>query len=75
MANSVIDAIRQGIWDYEPEDKVPQEFESTDALPGTTEKLDILAERLSRGIPLWHPQDRLSYGDLMRNQAVKPKPR
>ncbi len=75
MANSVIEAIREGIWDYEPEETVPQDFESTDALPGTTEKLDILAERLSRGIPLWHPQDRLTYGDLLRSQVAKPRPR
>jgi hypothetical protein len=33
----------------------------TGALPGTAEKLDVLAERLRLGLPLWHPEDRLSY--------------
>lgn len=29
----------------------------TAALPGTSEKVDILAERARRGLSLWHPQD------------------
>jgi hypothetical protein len=32
-------------------------------MPGTTEKLDVLAERLRLGLPLWHPRDRMSYDD------------
>jgi len=63
VPNSVIDAIRQGIWDFEPKEAVPREFDCTDALPGTSQKLSILAERLREGKPLWHPEDRLTYGD------------
>ena len=63
MPNSVIDAIRQGIWDFEPEEKITDEFECTEALPGSSTKLSVLAERLSEGKPLWHPSDRLTYGD------------
>lgn len=63
MPNSVIDAIRQGIWDFEPEEETNREFECTDALPGSTHKLSVLAERLSEGKPLWHPEDRRTYGD------------
>ena len=65
MANSVIDAIRQGIWDFEPEEETSREFECTDALPGTEQKLSVLAERLGAGKPLWHPEDRLTYGDQL----------
>lgn len=63
MTNSVLDAIKLGIWDFEPETRQETEFDSTGALPGTDAKLDILAERVSRGLPLWHPSDRHSYDD------------
>ena len=63
MPNSVLEAIKQGIWDYEPEDEREVEFESTKALPGSDEKLEILARRVSEGQPLWHPQDRRTYDD------------
>ena len=63
VPDSVIDAIRQGIWDFEPDEKVGKEFECTDALPGSSKKLTVLAARLSQGKPLWHPEDRLTYGD------------
>lgn len=57
MPRSIIEAIQQGVWDYEPVELEPQ-YPSTDALPGTTRKLDVLAERLEQGLPLWHPNDR-----------------
>lgn len=63
MPRSVLDAIRQGIWNYEPTDKDQEDIRPTAALPGSREKLDILADRLSRGLPLWHPSDRLTYDD------------
>ena len=66
VPNSVIEAIQQGIWDYEPEETGEDQFNSTDALPGTDEKLKILADRLSDGKPLWHPEDRLTYADPLR---------
>jgi hypothetical protein len=52
-----------GIWDFEPEDKEFDEYSSTGALPGSAEKLDVLAARLTQGKPLWHPSDRRSYVD------------
>ena len=61
MPNSVIEAIQLGIWDFEPEDKEFDEYSSTPALPGSEEKLNVLAERISQGQPLWHPSDRRSY--------------
>ena len=59
MPNSVIEAIEQGIWDFEPQECPLGEFTSTDALPGSPEKLQILAHRVRRGQPLWHPEDRV----------------
>jgi hypothetical protein len=32
-------------------------------MPGTVEKLDVLAQRLQRGLPLWHPRDKMSYDE------------
>jgi hypothetical protein len=34
------------------------EFDASDAMPGTREKLQAMAERLRRGMPLWHVADR-----------------
>lgn len=64
MPNSVLEAIRKGIWDFEPDKTDQQEYSSTTALPGSDEKLDILAERIRRGLPLWHPGDRRTYDDV-----------
>ena len=61
MPHSVLDAIKMGIWDYEPEEEEVREYDATEALPGTNEKLSILANRVERGLPLWHPEDRVTY--------------
>lgn len=56
------------------EDFVPVETEdfcSTDAPAGSKEKLEILAERVKRGQPLWHGDDRSDYSGL--TGAVKPR--
>lgn len=63
MPKSVLEAIQEGYWDYEPEKVGPERYDSTTALPGSPEKLTILAERLRHGEPLWHPSDRRSYDD------------
>ena len=63
MPNSVLEAIKLGIWDFEPEDVQRTKYDSTGAMPGTNEKLSILADRVRRGLPLWHPEDRHSYDD------------
>lgn len=69
MPESVLEAIRQGQWDFEPQDMESNEFDSTAALPGSTEKIDALAERAREGLPLWHPGDRRSYDDT--EEALK----
>lgn len=63
MANSVLEAIKEGIWDFEPEDAKEEQYSSTPAMPGSYNKLEVLAERLAQGLPLWHPEDRQSYND------------
>jgi hypothetical protein len=63
VPQSVLEAIRAGNWNYEPEDGGEQDgFDSTTALPGSGKKLEVLASRIRSGLPLWHPEDRLTYG-------------
>lgn len=63
VPNSVLEAIKLGIWDFEPEELEADRYRPTAALPGTSEKLTVLAERVQRGLPLWHDSDRRSYDD------------
>ena len=56
------------------EDFLPMEddcFFATDAPAGSRAKIDILAERILRGEPLWHPSDRSDYSGL--TGAVRPR--
>lgn len=49
------------------EDFAPQateEFKPTDAPAGSRAKLEVLADRVRRGLPLWHPNDRYDYSGL-----------
>lgn len=64
MPRSVLDAIKGGAWDFEPEGVADDQFNSTSALPGSQEKLDVLAERVRLGLPLWHSRDRLTFEGL-----------
>ncbi len=58
MPKSVLEAIKLGFWDFEPPEVEYSKFDASDAMPGTTEKLQVLAERVRRGLPLWHAADR-----------------
>ena len=73
MPRSVLEAIKMGIWDFEPSEVAFDHFDASDAMPGTQEKLTILAERVQRGLPLWHVFDR----DDMEAPplTMHPKPR
>jgi len=55
---SVLEAIKMGLWDFEPPEVESKQFDSTEAMPGTKAKLEVLARRVQRGLPLWHPGDR-----------------
>lgn len=63
MAKSVMDAVKTGEWNFEPKSTPGSQFPSTKAMPGTNEKVFIMAERARQGLPLWHPSDRRSFDD------------
>ena len=58
MPRSVLEAIKMGLWDYEPPEVDFSQFDASDAMPGTKAKLSALAERARCGLPLWHVEDR-----------------
>lgn len=61
MPSSILEAIKQGFWDFEPPTEKTSTFRATGAMPGTNDKLSVLAERVRQGLPLWHPFDRQDY--------------
>jgi len=63
VPRSILEAINQGDWNFEPTGEQPVNLRATAAMPGTQEKLNILADRLKQGLPLWHPSDRQSFDD------------
>jgi hypothetical protein len=63
VAKSVLNAIKEGQWDFEPENVAERQFPATRAMPGTDEKLDVLAARIQAGLPLWHGGDRTDYDE------------
>jgi hypothetical protein len=63
VAKSVLEAIKLGIWDYEPEATEERRHPATRAMPGTDEKLEVLAARIRAGLPLWHHNDRRDYDE------------
>ena len=69
MPRSILEAIKIGIWDFEPPEVALHKYDATDAMPGTREKLDALARRLESGLPLWHLDDRSEV------DAPPPRPR
>ncbi len=64
MPNSILDAIKLGLWDFEPREMDQQQYRATRALPGTREKIDVLADRARQGLPLWHPSDCADFEQL-----------
>ena len=71
MPRSVLEAVKMGFWDFEPPDVKFEQFDATDAMPGTKEKLAVMADRLREGLPLWHPWDR---DDVeVSRRGVKPR--
>ena len=63
MRESVLSAIRDGQWDFEPKLIGEDKFSSTEALPGSDDKVRELALRVQNGLPLWHSCDRQFYDD------------
>lgn len=46
-------------WDWEPDPEAP-DFAPTASPIGSPAKVEVLAERVRRGLPLWHPRDEQS---------------
>ncbi|MCG8450035.1 MAG: hypothetical protein MI725_10720 [Pirellulales bacterium] len=63
MRKSVLEAIKQGEWDFEPDQVEETNYDSTSAMPGTDAKLSVMAQRVQAGLPLWHRDDRTEYDD------------
>lgn len=63
MRKSVLKAIQQGNWDFEPEPTQEEMYESTAAMPGSDEKVKEMAKRAREGLPLWHSEDRKTLDD------------
>lgn len=72
VPKSILDAVRDGQWDFEPESMGRADYQPTEAIPGSTEKLQILCERIRRGLPLWHPDDRRFYASPATNSTGRP---
>lgn len=68
---NVFDAILECGHDEDFTPSATDEFFATEAPAGSSEKLDILAMRVQRGLPLWHPEDRRDYSGL--TGAVRPR--
>ena len=67
MRQSVLKAIRQGEWDFEPEPMQEAMYDSTAAMPGSEEKVKEMAKRANEGLPLWHSEDRKTFDDTGRD--------
>ena len=48
MPKSVLEAIRLGVWDYEPTETTTTRYDATGALPGSDEKLEDGEARSTR---------------------------
>ena len=63
MRRYVVDAIKDGDWEFEPQGADGDAYEATRAMPGTREKIEVLATRARDGLPLWHDRDRTDYDE------------
>ena len=71
QTKNVFEAILKFGHDEDFSPMATEEFASTDAPAGSREKIDILAERIAQGLPLWHEEDRIDYTGL--TGAVRPR--
>jgi len=68
---NVFEAILEFGHDEDFAPAVSEEFSPTEAPAGSPEKLEVMAERIAMGLPLWHPEDRSDYSGL--TGAVRPR--
>ena len=55
--------------DFAPENS--EDFRPTEAPAGSRDKIDILRQRVEKGLPLWHESDRADYSGL--TGAIRPR--
>ncbi len=65
MANSFLEALKIGLWEFRPHTVDCDELEASENSPGTREKLDVLAEHLRREFPLGRDDESFA-GDRWR---------
>jgi hypothetical protein len=59
---NILDAVRCRLHgDFELETPEPEEFSATHAIPGSRTKIEEMAERVRRGLPVHHPDDVRDY--------------
>jgi hypothetical protein len=63
-ARNVFEAIIRDGHDEFFSPKEGEEFVPTNAAPGSREKINLLRQRVTQGVPLWHKSDRRDYTDL-----------
>ena len=69
--NNVFEAILKYGHDEDFAPRAGEEFDGTQCPAGSRDKLDVMAERVRLGQPLWHPEDRADYSGL--TGAVRPR--
>jgi hypothetical protein len=75
VANSILEAVKMGLWHCLPHTVDYDELEASDAMPGTREKLDMLAEHLRRAVPVRHFDDSLDDDRRARENPADRQPR
>ena len=68
---NVFEAILECGHDEDFTPRATDDFNATDAPAGSRKKLDVMADRVKRGEPLWHPDDRADYSGL--TGVVRPR--
>ena len=68
---NVFEAILQCGHDEDFSPMTTEEFRPTDAPAGSSAKISVLAERVRKGLPLWHDEDRCDYSGL--TGGVRPR--
>jgi hypothetical protein len=52
VSNSILEAVKMGLWEFLPHTVDFSELEAPDSIPGTREKLEVLAEHLRSDVPV-----------------------
>ena len=75
MPANVFEAIRESGHDEDFLPVVTEEFIPTDVPAGSKTKVQVLADRVRKGMPLWHPKDKSDFADVDPVQAAQARRR